>query len=233
MSLSLCWPVTRVLDLSPLLLLLLLDRYHLTHISLLLMTSAAAIITHLGRNIPRVPFLQWHALYIPQNIQFSPKFCRQSNVFVKQDFGLLLKALQGCPGCLWVALRGDSGGMWGVAGGPPTSDSLFTHDPKGNPTAININPTSLCTNNTNAVSGSPTSTAGVPDLPSLPHNLVQCLTLCLSGFRVEWVHRIILFTTFMVSWHFSPLLLSSQTLASEASKGQRIREGQAFVLHRH
>lgn len=73
--------------------------------------------------------------------------------------------------------------MWGVVSGPPTSDSLFTHDPKGNTTVININPTSLCANNTNNVSGSLTSTAGVPDLFSLPHILVQYLTLCLSRFR--------------------------------------------------
>lgn len=89
--------------------------------------------------------------------------------------------------------------MWGVAGGPPTSDSLFTHDPKGNTGVININPTSLCTNNTNTSSGSPTTTAGVPELSSLSRILVQCLTLGLSRFRVERVHRIIVRTTVMVS----------------------------------
>ena len=54
-----------------------------------------------------------------------------------------------------------------MAGGPPTSASLFTRDPGGNAAAININPTSLRTNNTStALRISIALAAGVPRLSS-------------------------------------------------------------------
>lgn len=79
--------------------------------------------------------------------------------------------------------------MWGVASGPPTSD-LFTHDPKGNTTVININPTSLRANSPNTISGSLTSTAGVPKpghhmLSTLSYHTVMSMLVIPLGYLHE------------------------------------------------
>lgn len=208
------------------------------------MTSAAAITTHthLGRNIPRVSFLQRHALYI-QNHPVSSKVLQVKHgsykirlleglnhaVFSFFHFGVGW-SFTISPGCPWVALRGDSGGMLvGVTHGPPTSVSLFTRDPKGNTTVININPTSLCPNKTNTISRSP---AGVQNLSSAAHNLAQGLVLCLS--RLEQVHEIILLTRVAAIWHFlSFSLLFQSTLRSQMSQEERITGGEAFILPHH
>lgn len=109
MFLSLCWPVTRVLDLSPLLLLLLLDRYHLTHISLLLMTSAAAIITQLGETSPGCHFCI-DMRYMSKVIQFLSKFLQaKQRVLEKQDWVLFGKLSRGrlflFAICVWAQLK--------------------------------------------------------------------------------------------------------------------------------
>lgn len=91
--------------LSPL--LLLLDRQHLTHISLLLITSVAAIITHLGKTIPRVSFLQRHALNIQNHpifsevLQAKQPFCKTRFSFAQMETLVSCSAMIRLPLCVF------------------------------------------------------------------------------------------------------------------------------------